>query len=153
MAKVILSMHHKTLPGNLHYKNPNLGIPALQDGRLQVVDLNTPWDGGTVGINSFGFGGANVHAILKPCSKAASKQTDTSLRLLTVAGRSIDSVRKALKVAASNPDDIALHSMMAALNGPGKQFYCRGFALLNAEKDISDVKVRKPISNIGLRIS
>ena len=30
-----------------------------------MVASNTPWSGGYVGINSFGFGGANVHVLLR----------------------------------------------------------------------------------------
>lgn len=52
------------LPANLHYKQPNPNIPGLLDGRLKVVSKNTPWAGGLVAINSFGFGGTNVHSVI-----------------------------------------------------------------------------------------
>ena len=58
-------MEEKQLPPNLHYKNANPDIPALTDGRLHVVTEPTPWNGGCVAINSFGFGGANVHVVMK----------------------------------------------------------------------------------------
>ena len=29
------------------------------DGRMKVVDRNMEWTGGIIGLNSFGFGGAN----------------------------------------------------------------------------------------------
>ena len=58
-------MEEKILPPNLHYNNPNPEIPGLTDGSLQVVDECTKWNGGLVAMNSFGFGGANVHAIYK----------------------------------------------------------------------------------------
>lgn len=65
MAKVLIAMNTGILPPNLHYKEPNQYIPALKDGRLQVVTKPTQWSGGIVGVNSFGFGGTNVHVILK----------------------------------------------------------------------------------------
>lgn len=37
---------------------------CVQNGWLQVVTENTPFKGGYVGINSFGFGGSNTHVIL-----------------------------------------------------------------------------------------
>ena len=37
VAKVILAMQRGSLPGNLHYSNPNPLIPGLMDGRLKVV--------------------------------------------------------------------------------------------------------------------
>lgn len=32
---------------------------------MQVVSENTPWPGGYAAVNSFGFGGANVHVLLR----------------------------------------------------------------------------------------
>lgn len=53
------------IPANLWFEKPNPDIPGLFDGRLKVVSENTKWNGGYVGVNSNGFGGANVHIILK----------------------------------------------------------------------------------------
>lgn len=53
------------IPPNLHYKDPNPNIPALVDGRLKVVTEKTPWTGGLIGVNSFGFGGSNAHVVLR----------------------------------------------------------------------------------------
>ena len=61
---MIISSEEKIIPANLHYQNPNTSIPGLTDGRLDVVAENTPWEGGLVAINNFGFGGTNVHAVL-----------------------------------------------------------------------------------------
>ena len=65
VAKVLIAMEENRIPGNLHYTSPNPDIPGLSDGRLRVVGENTDWTGGVVGVNSFGFGGSNVHAVLK----------------------------------------------------------------------------------------
>lgn len=37
--------------------------------RLQVVTEKTPWSRGMSGVNSFGFGGANAHALLKDVAR------------------------------------------------------------------------------------
>ena len=65
VAKVLIAMEEGAIPSNLHYKTPNPDVPGLADGRLSVVVEKTSWNGGYVGINSFGFGGSNVHAVLK----------------------------------------------------------------------------------------
>ncbi|CAG7734600.1 unnamed protein product, partial [Allacma fusca] len=65
IVKVLLAAQYGTLPGNLHFHNPNSNVPGLTSGRLKVVDRNIPWEGGIVGISSFGFGGANAHTILE----------------------------------------------------------------------------------------
>ena len=72
LAKIIIASEHKTIPANLHYNTPNPEIPGLSDGRLQVVSQNTKWQGGLTAINNFGFGGANVHAVLN--TKAAQEK-------------------------------------------------------------------------------
>jgi Polyketide synthase modules and related proteins len=52
-----------------------------------------PWNGGLVGINSFGFGGANAHIILRsnPKPKAPAIQ-DNIPRLVTLSGRTEEAV-------------------------------------------------------------
>lgn len=41
---------------------------------LQVVSENTPWPGGYAAVNSFGFGGANVHVLLRSPSGPSISQ-------------------------------------------------------------------------------
>lgn len=53
------------LPPNLNYNIPREGVPALPEGRMKVVTEKTPWNRGMSGVNSFGFGGANAHVLLK----------------------------------------------------------------------------------------
>lgn len=37
IAKVLIAMETGTIPPNLHFTQPNPNIPALADGRLQVI--------------------------------------------------------------------------------------------------------------------
>jgi len=90
LAKMIIAMEEGIIPKNLHYHTPNPSVPALVDGRLKVVDRNLPWQGGIVGLNSFGFGGANAHVVLKSHAKGKApkaspnvKEAEQSLRLVT----------------------------------------------------------------------
>lgn len=53
------------IPPNLHYTEPNPDIPGLNDNRLKVVTEKTEIADGIIGVNSFGFGGANTHVVLK----------------------------------------------------------------------------------------
>ena len=93
MAKVLIAMERKTLPANLHYTSPNRNVPALLDGRLQVVSEHTAWSGGYAGVSSSGFGGTNVHVLLKSPSHQRSfmstPSSETALMgLFTFSGRS-----------------------------------------------------------------
>lgn len=37
LAKIVIALEAGKIPGNLHFANPNPDIPALSDGRLQVI--------------------------------------------------------------------------------------------------------------------
>ena len=39
------------IPPNLHFKQPRIGVKALEENRIKVVSELTPWEGGYVGIN------------------------------------------------------------------------------------------------------
>lgn len=82
IVKVLLAMQRRELAGNLHFSSPNTEIPALSDGRIEVVNKNTPWAGGFAAINSFGFGGANVHVLLRSPNTPSQLATDTSKPVL-----------------------------------------------------------------------
>ena len=68
LAKLILSMEHRTLPASLNFEepNPNLDFPATP---LYVNDRTVPWaeEGAALhaGISSFGLSGTNCHLILR----------------------------------------------------------------------------------------
>lgn len=61
----------------------------------QVVTEKTPWDGGMVGINSFGFGGANCHVLLKWNEKQkvnGGAPLDDIPRIVPASGRTEEAV-------------------------------------------------------------
>jgi hypothetical protein len=60
---------------------------------IQVVDKPLPWSGGLVAVNSFGFGGANAHILLRtnPKPKAPAIQ-DNIPRLVALSGRTEEAV-------------------------------------------------------------
>ncbi|CAH2091553.1 unnamed protein product [Euphydryas editha] len=132
IAKVVVAMERGCIPANLHYKEPNADIPALSDGRIKVVDRNTPFEGGLVAVNSFGFGGANAHVILE--SERSGRPAPAAYavpRLVLASGRTEDAARELLALAAEHPRDAELHALLDAVHArhvPGHTF--RGFRLL-----------------------
>ncbi len=68
MLKALLALEHGCFPASLHAETLNPAIP-FEDLNLAVARQNTPLgpkDGPRyAGVNSFGFGGANAHAILE----------------------------------------------------------------------------------------
>lgn len=63
--KTVLAMENQQIPPTLHYSSPNPGVPALKDGRLQVVSKPLPWTGKYAAVNAVGIGGMNAQALLK----------------------------------------------------------------------------------------
>ena len=137
-------MENRCIPANLHYTSPNQDIPGLADGRLKVVAQNTKWNGGFVGINSFGFGGSNVHALIRSNEQErrgyhpACKQT----RLLTCNGRTEESVEHVIEKAIENKENVEMQALIqeVAAISPGVM-PCRGYAVLNSENKVTEVQV------------
>jgi acyl transferase domain-containing protein len=67
LMKALLVLQHRAVPPTIHFKKPNPNI-HFEEWGLKVPTETTkfPEKGKlTVGINSFGFGGANAHVILQ----------------------------------------------------------------------------------------
>jgi len=81
-------METEKIPPNLHYNRPRKGVKALEEGRVKVITETTPCEIEYAGINSFGFGGANCHIVLKSNpKKKIDNRTDDLPRLAVVSGR------------------------------------------------------------------
>jgi acyl transferase domain-containing protein/acyl carrier protein len=64
LIKAALAIERGAIPPHLHVHTPN---PRLPLERIQLPDRLMPLpDGALVAVNSFGFGGANAHALLGP---------------------------------------------------------------------------------------
>ncbi|XP_048487531.1 fatty acid synthase isoform X3 [Plutella xylostella] len=140
IAKVVVAMEAGVIPANLHFKSPNTDIPALNDGSIQVVDKNTPWDGGIVAINSFGFGGANAHVILESEPKREKRPAQYPVpRLLVASGRTEEAVHEMLAHGVKHATDAELHALIDSVhseNIPGHSF--RGYSVL-ADSPVEDI--------------
>lgn len=155
IAKVLIAMEAGVIPANLHFNIPNPNIPALNEGRIRVVDKATPWNGGLVGINSFGFGGANAHVILrsnpKPKSSPLLNIAELSPKLIAVSGRTEEAVHTLLDKAKEHNKDDEFLSMLHIMHNndiPGHQI--RGYEILGVNDtremtEIASYNERRPI--------
>ena len=102
LVKLALALYHRQIPPNLHFQEPNPKID-WERLKLRVPVALEPWPENRAGaprlagINSFGFGGANAHAILAeaPHASAAGPRLPDAPELLTLSARS-DAALKAL---------------------------------------------------------
>lgn len=147
LAKVLIAMEDGMIPSNLHFKEPNPDVPGLLDGRLKVVTERLQWNGGYVGINSFGFGGSNVHVLLRSYQnkKETSHSASELPRLVTYAGRTQEAVNTVLDAVMENPKDCDFHALMQetiSQSIANKPF--RGFTLLNSETNEKQISKSSP---------
>jgi phthiocerol/phenolphthiocerol synthesis type-I polyketide synthase C len=67
LIKALYCLRHRTIPAHIGMETPNPNIP-FDEWNLEVVTANKqlkPTGRLIVGVNSFGFGGANAHVILE----------------------------------------------------------------------------------------
>ncbi|MDR2669065.1 MAG: acyltransferase domain-containing protein, partial [Desulfovibrio sp.] len=78
LLKAVLVLQQGRIPPNLHFTVPNPHIDFV-DLNLRVptraLDLPLRGDGALVGLNSFGFGGANVHVLLRKAPQRGTRRS------------------------------------------------------------------------------
>lgn len=121
MVKAVHCLMHRTVPATIHLTTPNPHIDF--DGlNIKVVTETTPLRTSgklVIGVNSFGFGGANAHVILEsPEAPVGQAKIGTSTAIaetpslpLMISGRS----QSALKAAARQYSDFLAGQLPGAL--------------------------------------
>ncbi|WP_052045881.1 type I polyketide synthase [Candidatus Paracaedibacter symbiosus] len=103
LIKVILSLQHEAIPGNLHFNKVN---PLIDLNRIpaQIVTGMVPWKRGSrirrAGISSFGFTGTNAHVIVEEAPLPHEKPTnpvDRTAHLLTLSAKTEASLTQLVK--------------------------------------------------------
>ncbi|CAL8264094.1 unnamed protein product [Arctogadus glacialis] len=146
LAKVVLSLERGVWAPNLHFSSPNTNIPALSDGRLRVVDRPIPVRRGIVGVNSFGFGGSNVHVILRPPADpprpaAAAAEVAPGPRLLQACGRTEEAVASLLAAGKQGLRDDSFLSLLNEVSGlPVAAMPFRGYTLVGSAGEVTEVQ-------------
>lgn len=112
LIKAALSIKHREIPAQLHFKTPNPAIP-WDDIPIRVQSETTPWPcsgPALVGVNSFGISGTNAHVVLEsppdPTPRSTRRVSRRRPPLIPISGHSA----KALREMVENQRD--------ALSGP-----------------------------------
>ncbi|CAK1541813.1 unnamed protein product [Leptosia nina] len=136
VAKLCIAYSTGYIPPNLHFKQQREGVKALEEGRLQVITEKTPWNKGMAGINSFGFGGANAHILLKNIARAKVNDglpNDDLPRLVCTSGRTESAVAKILDDLESRTVDVELVRLYHSIHNEDIGGHVvRGYTLLGS---------------------
>ncbi|XP_053693616.1 fatty acid synthase [Sabethes cyaneus] len=133
VTKSVLAFENKLIPPNINFTEIRRDIPSLVEGRLHVVSEVMPLDGPLIAINSFGFGGANAHALLKGNAKDKVNHgipEDNLPRLITWSGRTEEAIDVVLTDMSNRHLDaeyVALVHNVQSESIPGNVF--RGYGV------------------------
>ena len=127
LIKAALSIQHREIPGNLHFRSPNPAIPFERYG-LRVAVGHQPWptdpDGSRhflTGINSFGFGGTNAHVVLDAAPERVQAEAGTlpaGPQLLPFSAHSPEALRAVVQAQLGGLDaqpDVSLPALAFSL--------------------------------------
>lgn len=109
IAKAILTFQNNKIAPTIHYTKCRPGLTAIEEKRLVVVDEPTDFSGNIISINSFGFGGANAHLLLKGNPKVkinGGAPTDNIPRLVLWSGRTMEAISAVLDDVENKPIDV-----------------------------------------------
>ncbi|KAL9890869.1 fatty acid synthase-like isoform 1-T1 [Glossina fuscipes fuscipes] len=120
LVKVCFAFETGKIAPNINLKELKSEISALDEGRLIVVkdvmNLEKPY----IGVSSFGFGGANAHALLKAFDKTKLNHgvpDDDIPRLITWAGRTEESINVILDSIEDKPLDAEFIGLLHNIQG------------------------------------
>ena len=127
LIKAALALHHKVLPPTL-CENPNPKL-QLEKSNFYINTETRPWIHGSskaprrAGVNAFGFGGINAHAILEEYTgpnQAPWLQRDWDSELFVFSGESradvAEDARRALQLLRDGGDGLSLKDLAWTLN-------------------------------------
>ncbi|KAL0119902.1 hypothetical protein PUN28_007965 [Cardiocondyla obscurior] len=158
VVKVILAMETGIITPTIHFKNPRKNLIGVIEGRIKIVTEPTKLQGDKICINSFGFGGANSHILLKSNSKQKINNgtpDDDLPRLVAVSGRTEEAVKTIFNDVQNRLTDAEYISLLHHIHNYNidGHFY-RGYMMMNCKKikscsSISKVKhslhIKRPI--------
>ncbi|MFF7627971.1 amino acid adenylation domain-containing protein [Streptomyces cyaneofuscatus] len=106
LVKVVLALTHRRLPPSLHHSSPS---PGLAPAGFSVVTEGREWTSAgplVAGINAFGFGGTNAHAVLEEAPRRVPYEgASAGPHLLTLSARSADGLREAADRLTAHLDE------------------------------------------------
>ena len=150
LIKTALALKHRQIPPSLHFNQPSPDIP-FSTLKLRVPTTLEEWlappGRAFAGVNSFGFGGANAHAILAESPSRAESGVvpdDETARVLTLTARAPKALRDLAHEYAS---------LLADVNAPPVRDVCYTAALRRSHNDHRLAVVGSTAAELRQRLS
>jgi enediyne polyketide synthase len=92
LIKATLAVHHKILPPTTGTREPRSEVDG-EDAMLRVLAEAEPWPADVpvrAGVNSFGFGGINVHVTIEGCEGECRPRWSASEKALTTCPQDVE---------------------------------------------------------------
>ena len=160
IIKVSLALHHKVLPPTIKCTKPNAKLQA-ETSNLYINSETRPWIHGSqsyprrAGVNAFGFGGINAHAVLEEYtgpSVPASLQHQWDSELFVISGATRQAMiheAKQLQAAAEDAArDFSLKDLAWSVNCAGQIGPCRLAIVAATRQDLSG-KLQRAVSRLA----
>ena len=140
VAKVVFAFEKQMIPANLNFEEAKGEIECVINGTIVPIIKNTSFEGGIVGVNSFGVGGVNAHALLKSNEKELTTESyricDPIPRVINIAGRTEESIKYIMDFIENNPKKVTrdflglmTETMKTIVVRGSAGFPCRGYMI------------------------
>ncbi|KAG9237170.1 reducing type I polyketide synthase 10 [Amylocarpus encephaloides] len=150
IIKVTLALENRVIPPTIGIRNLNPEL-KLSERNVEVVTESRPWPIGhqqRASVNSFGYGGANAHAILEsaeahvPHGYARSRwnaMRDAKLTLLPFSAHDNRALLQRVQGAALHSEGYHLSDLAFTLGSRRSGLSSRGYILLNEDSTMNDI--------------
>jgi fatty acid synthase len=154
IAKILLAFETEKVAPNINVTKIRDDIEAFAEKRMRVVTDVEDFTGSYISMNSFGLGGANVHALFRGNQKKKINQgipSDNLDRLVTWAGRTESAVNVIFDDITKRPLDaefVALLQSSQTVTNPVNLY--RGFGVFRQDqKSKKAICIKRDIQNLN----
>lgn len=147
LIKVVLSLHHRQIPANLHFQQPNPNIPFAKLGlKVQQTLESLPLEMYPIraSVSAFGFGGTNAHVILEEAPTLVKAETNPDsfpLQILTLTAKSqtaLQELARRYQAFLNNQRAASLADICFTANTRRSQFKHRLAIITESKEQLSD---------------
>ncbi|KAG5678935.1 hypothetical protein PVAND_008554 [Polypedilum vanderplanki] len=153
LAKILIAFESGKIPPNINLNKLREDIPAFAEGRIEVATDAVPLTSEYISMNSFGFGGYNVHLLFKRNSKQKIITNIGNIeRMVLWSGRTEDAVHAIFDDIISRPLDIEYIALLQNTQTITPNLNCyRGFGIFKNNEENTICIERNVQSFDGIR--